>query len=64
MNVSGFELGDRVRIKTTDDYWDCECNEDYIHPKSQETCLKCGCVSDEQPDSLVNEVNLMLKKKE
>jgi hypothetical protein len=43
-------------ILTTDKYWDCECLNNYIHPKSQKTCFKCCTSSDEQPDSRVSEV--------
>jgi len=46
-------------IATDPDYWDCECDgplENFIHPKSQKSCPKCGTFADEQPDSRVNEV--------
>lgn len=43
-------------IVTTDQYWDCECLKNFIHPKSQKTCFKCCTRADEQPDSRVNEV--------
>jgi hypothetical protein len=43
-------------ILTTDKYWDCECLANFIHPKSQKKCDKCGAVEEEQPDSRVNEV--------
>jgi hypothetical protein len=44
------------KILTTEKYWDCECLNDFIHPKSQKKCGKCGVVEEEQPDSRVNEV--------
>jgi len=37
-------------------YWDCECEHDYIHPKSMECCPKCKAWRDDQPDSRVEEV--------
>ena len=43
-------------IKTTENYWDCECKDNYIHPKSQSRCEVCGAVSEDQPDSIVSEV--------
>jgi hypothetical protein len=43
-------------ILTTDEYWDCECLNNYIHPKNQKTCFKCCTKADEQPDSRVSEV--------
>ena len=47
---------------TTRLFWDCECEEDYIHPNYvlpfalSPTCIKCGAFADEQPDSRVTEV--------
>ena len=41
---------------TTDKYWDCECTDNYIHPKSQYRCEVCGARSDESPDSHAKEV--------
>jgi len=47
----------RSAIETTPDYWDCECEESYIHKKSDSLkCAKCGATQDEQPDSRVEEV--------
>ena len=43
-------------IKTTEKYWDCECNNNFIHPKTQIRCDICGAMAEEQPDSMVNEV--------
>lgn len=41
---------------TTDKYWDCECEKDFIHPKEIGSCPDCGSLKDEQPDSHVKEV--------
>lgn len=43
-------------VKTTEKYWDCECKENFIHPKTQAQCYICGALAEEQPDSRVNEV--------
>ena len=43
-------------VCTTDKYWDCECEDNYIHPKSQHCCEKCGANSEESPDSRAFEV--------
>jgi hypothetical protein len=48
-------------IKTNPHYWDCDCDVDYIHPKSQRKCKKCGAISSEQPDSRENEVKCYFK---
>ena len=38
------------------DYWDCQCDEKYIHPNSSDKCSRCGAERDEMPDSHQNEV--------
>lgn len=37
-------------------FWDCECEENYIHPASEEICYACGAVREESPDSRAIEV--------
>lgn len=46
------------RIHTTPDYWDCECETNYIHSKSETVCDKCGATREESPDARVEEVFL------
>jgi len=46
-------------VRTTEKYWDCECEHNFIHPKTQSKCSICGALAEEQPDSRINEV-LML----
>ena len=29
-------------IHLTDKFWDCECQENYIHPCTEEKCPVCG----------------------
>lgn len=41
---------------TTPLFWDCECENNYIHPASDESCILCGAIREEQPDSRVDEV--------
>ncbi len=43
-------------IQTTEKYWDCECEHNFIHSKTQTMCHICGAVADDQPDSRINEV--------
>jgi Zn finger protein HypA/HybF involved in hydrogenase expression len=45
-----------VAIETDPRYWDCECEDKYIHPKSDKKCKKCGAHQDDMPDSRVDEV--------
>ncbi len=46
--------------KTTEFFWDCECETNYIHPKTQKVCFDCNAIASEQPDSRVDEVVKML----
>ena len=41
---------------TTSLFWDCECEEDYIHPLWDDVCPACGSGRDDAPDSRINEV--------
>lgn len=41
---------------TTEEYWDCECDDNYIHLKSESFCLQCKAKAGESPDSRVDEV--------
>lgn len=39
-------------------YWDCECEENYIHDKCVcKICCCCGCKEDDMPDSRIREVD-------
>lgn len=38
------------------DYWYCECEHDYIHPKTENFCAKCGTYQDLQLDSITGEM--------
>ena len=51
-----YSLKDVNQFSTTEHFWDCECETNYIHPKSVSICPRCGAVSDERPDSRTNEV--------
>jgi hypothetical protein len=41
---------------TTVHYWDCECDKNYIHPKSLQECDVCKAKQEDSPDSRVFEV--------
>lgn len=47
---------DSYQVPTTPEYWDCECEYQYIHPATSECCQKCGSRREEQPDSRIDEV--------
>ena len=49
---------------TNPDFWDCECEFNYIHNKSITlSCFICNTSHEEQPDSREIEVQLMKKIK-
>jgi len=37
-------------------FWDCECEDDYIHPASEPVCYRCHFKREESPDARVPEV--------
>jgi hypothetical protein len=47
-NIGGLEL--------TDEYWDCECEGNFIHSRSDDFCMMCKAERADQPDSRVAEV--------
>jgi hypothetical protein len=49
-------LGVRTGQITTPLFWDCECEEDFIHPRHKIKCDKCGKERWDQPDSRYIEV--------
>jgi len=48
-------------IETTENYWDCECRHNYIHPAAVTECVICKAVREEQPDSMISEVRVMIE---
>ena len=44
-------------MKTNDDYWDCECEEHYIHNYGVRECTKCGARFEDSPSSHQNEID-------
>lgn len=53
-----------MTIETNPKFWDCECRTDFIHPKPQGDCKKCGAREGSQPDSHAGEVAALgLEKK-
>ena len=38
------------------DYWDCECEHNYIHSIIQQKCAICGSYQEECPSSIETEV--------
>ena len=56
---SPFNSGTVGEVITDERYWDCECDENYIHKKSIELDWNvCGYEADDSPDSRPNEIKL------
>ena len=47
-------------VVTNNNFWDCECESNYIHTKNIRLCPHCNAESDEQPDSHQSEVEALL----
>lgn len=43
-------------VVLTTNYWDCECDDNYIHSTNEERCLKCDTLKEDGPDSHAFEV--------
>ena len=43
--------------ETDPTFWDCECKERYINPKTLIYCPRCKAYRDDSPDSRINEIN-------
>jgi len=52
-----------MTVETNPNYWDCECETNFIHAKAQTlACSLCGMTEDESPDSRVNEIKELVIK--
>ena len=58
----GFNLNLRDRLRAlgantyqTEKFWDCECDENYIHDRALLECPRCKEEQDTQPDSMAIE---------
>jgi hypothetical protein len=43
-------------IITVQDFWDCECDNDFIHRKSEKSCRVCKANNEDMPDSMLHEI--------
>ena len=54
--IEPHNLGRKDAFYTTILFWDCECERDYIHPCTEESCPVCKAEREESPNARVNEV--------
>ncbi len=51
-------------MKTDPRYWDCECEENYIHDKRVGTfCPRCRTRAQDQPDSRPEEIRALYNRR-
>ena len=56
--------GTKYSFFTNQAYWDCECDENYIHKKTeQKRCTKCDTFHEDQPDSRQHEIDSFVTDK-
>lgn len=48
--------GLNLKYTLTPDFWDCECQQHFIHYKEINKCNQCGAERENQPDSNVSEI--------
>ncbi len=48
-----------MTFKTTLQYWDCDCEHDYIHPANIAVCSVCKYEREDGPDARVTEVQAL-----
>lgn len=47
----------KIFIEQNKDYWNCKCDENYVHIKTKGNyCPRCGAYAEDQPDSMEEEV--------
>ena len=62
-NLVGNLMEIEETVETNPNYWDCECETNFIHAKAQTlACSLCGMTEDESPDSRVNEIKELVIK--
>lgn len=44
------------KIKTSPDFWDCECLTNYIHSNNDLLCPICNAFKHDQPNSRIDEL--------
>ncbi len=48
--------GNNESFRTTYLFWDCACEENFIHPNYESFCPRCHAVIEDQPESMLKEV--------
>jgi hypothetical protein len=43
------------------EYWDCECEENFIHLINEKVCSVCNTRQENQPNSRESEIEIMIR---
>jgi len=58
LHKSTKEDGTEYSFFTNEAYWDCDCDEDYIHERAKKKyCVECNTLSFDRPDSREGEID-------
>lgn len=50
------ECATSYQPETDPNFWDCDCQRNFVHSKLETFCRVCGCCQHQQPDSRTHEV--------
>lgn len=60
----GFKVEKIGGVMLALEFWDCECDTDYIHSNDEDQCEICGATREDQPHSRVGAVRGMFHEVE
>ncbi|OFX27905.1 MAG: hypothetical protein A2X08_05880 [Bacteroidetes bacterium GWA2_32_17] len=43
------------------EYWDCECEKNFIHRINEKKCLDCNVRQENQPNSRESEIEMLIR---
>lgn len=49
-----------MKIELNENFWDCECENDYIRYKNENSCDVCGALQEDSPNAREDEINTMM----
>lgn len=61
-NPQGDVLEIHGLIVLNQSYWECECNDDYVRPKTKETCNECDAHHEDCADAYEETVQRVIYK--
>jgi len=58
------EDGKDYSFCTTTDFWECQCQENFIHPIFKRRCPKCKAWAEESPNARVEDILRLMYKED